>query len=50
MSIDFFARSLQFGTDPVEYVTKEDRNRFNFPKEVLQKIIKYLNIMKKENK
>ena len=50
MSIDFFARSLQFKTDPVEYVIKENKKRFNFPKNILSKIINYLNIMKKENK
>ena len=50
MSIDFFARSLQFKTDPVEYVIKENKKKFNFPKNILSKIINYLNIMKKENK
>lgn len=45
MCCDWYARSLQYNTDLMEFVTIRQENRFHFPKEMYEKILYYCNIL-----
>lgn len=45
---DWFARSTQFNTNAIEFLYSQQETRFHFPKEIFNKIEKYLNILIQE--
>lgn len=45
MCCDWHARSIQYGTNLMEFVTVRQENRFNFPKDMYEKILEYCNIL-----
>lgn len=45
MVCDWYSRSLQFGTDFLDFVYTRQNNRFHFPEEMFNKIINYCNIV-----
>lgn len=46
MVCDWFSRSLQYGTDIIEFAETRQKNRFKFSEDMYKKIIKYCNILK----
>ena len=48
MVCDWYARSLQYGTDFLEFVTVRQDTRFHFPEEMFKKIYRYCEILNKE--
>lgn len=46
MVCDWFARSMQYGTDIVEFAKTRQKNRFKFPDYMFEKILYYCNILK----
>lgn len=55
MACDCFARSLEYGTDFLEFILIRQNNRFKFPEEVFKKYYMYCEILcneykKEENK
>lgn len=46
MVCDWFSRSIQFNTDIIEFAETRQKNRFKFPPEMFEKIIKYCFILK----
>ena len=49
MVCDWHSRSTQYGTDFFEFVTTRQENRFHFPKEMFEKILKYCDIIQTES-
>ena len=49
MVCDWYARSAQLGTDFMEFVYTRQENRFHFPEEMFNLIIKYCNIITRED-
>ena len=47
MVCDWYARSMQYGTDIIEFAETRQKNRFNFPEDMFTKILFYANILKK---
>ena len=45
MCCDWHARSVQFGTNLIEFAKVRQENRFHFPKEMFNKILFYCNIL-----
>jgi hypothetical protein len=45
MVCDWYARSLQYKTDFLEFVKTRQETRFHFPKEMFEKIYKYCEIL-----
>ena len=41
MVCDWYARSLQYGTNFLEFVSTRQKNRFDFPEQQFEKIYKY---------
>lgn len=48
MVIDWYARSQQFGTDFLNFVSTRQANRFHFDKEIFNKVWQYCLIMDKK--
>ena len=48
LTIDWFARSIQFGTDMLEFLEQRQKDRFHFPQEIYDKIVKYYYMLKEE--
>ena len=46
MVCDWYARSLQYGTDFIEFIKTRQETRFHFPNEMFMKILKYCEILK----
>lgn len=49
MCIDWHARSLQFGTDFMEFVISKNESRFHFPDCIFSEILHYCNILQGNN-
>jgi hypothetical protein len=45
MVCDWYARSLQLGTNFMEFVETRQNNRFHFPDYMYSNILKYCNIL-----
>lgn len=45
MCCDWHARSIQYGTDLMEFVNIRQENRFHFPEHIFKKILKYCSIL-----
>ena len=45
MVCDWFARSLQYGTDFIPFVLERQENRFHFSEKQFEKILKYCRLM-----
>lgn len=45
MVCDWHARSVQYGTNLIEFFETRQKNRFNFPKNIYNKIYKYCEII-----
>lgn len=45
MVCDWYARSKQYKTDLLEFFNTRQEERFHFPKEIYDKILKYINIL-----
>lgn len=45
MVCDWAARSRQYGTDLIDFVKTRQKNRFNFPKEIYDKILFYCELL-----
>ena len=45
MVCDWYARSLQFKTDFIDFVKTRQETRFHFPTEMFEKILNYCNIL-----
>lgn len=49
MCCDWHARSVQYGTSLMEFVKIRQENRFHFPDKMYKKILKYCEILIKDN-
>lgn len=49
MVCDWYARSLQLKTNFMEFVYTRQENRFHFPEEIFNIVLKYCNIVSKES-
>lgn len=47
MVCDWYARSMQYGTDLLEFARTRQENRFHFNKEMYKKVIRYCKILVK---
>ncbi len=45
MAVDFCARSLQYGTDLIDFVEKRQEDRFHFPEQMYTEILNYCKIL-----
>lgn len=45
MCCDWHARSVQYGTDLMQFIKIRQKNRFHFPEKTYKKILKYCNIL-----
>ncbi|MBR3163091.1 MAG: hypothetical protein IKF17_03210 [Clostridia bacterium] len=45
MCCDWHARSVQYGTNLIEFVNTRQANRFNFPQKMFEKILEICNIL-----
>ena len=43
--VNWYARSLQFGTDFLEFLEQRQKDRFHFPQDIYDKIEKYYYIL-----
>ena len=50
MACDCFARSLEYGTDFLEFILIRQNNRFKFPEEIFNKYYMYCEILFNESK
>jgi len=50
MCCDWHARSIQYGTDLIEFAKIRQENRFHFSEEQFEKILNYCKILVEENK
>lgn len=50
MACDCFARSLEYGTDFLEFILIRQKNRFKFPEEIFRKYYMYCEVLDKEYK
>lgn len=50
MVCDWYARSMQFKTDFLDFVKTRQETRFHFPKEMFDKILSYCTILNEEEK
>lgn len=41
LTCDFYSRSLQFGTNMLEFLEQRQKDRFHFPQDIYDKIVKY---------
>ena len=48
MSCDWYARSVQYGTDFMSFIKTRQEVRFHFPNEVFEKILKYCSVLNAE--
>lgn len=49
MVCDWYARSIQYNTNLIEFCETRQENRFHFPKDIYKKIHKYCEIISKED-
>lgn len=47
LACDWQARSLQFGTNSIDFLIERQESRFHFPQEIYDKIEKYLKILQR---
>lgn len=47
MVCDWFARSIQYKTDFIPFITERQENRFHFTDKVFSRILKYCNLLQK---
>lgn len=47
LACDWFSRSKQFNSDPIEFLYSKQKDRFNFPEDIFDKIEEYLEILQK---
>jgi hypothetical protein len=45
MCCDWYARSLQYGTDFIEFIKTRQETRFHFPEDMFNEILKYCIIL-----
>lgn len=45
MAVDFCARSLQYGTDLIDFVEKRQEDRFHFPEQMYIEVLNYCKIL-----
>jgi hypothetical protein len=45
MCCDWYARSLQYGTDFIDFIKTRQETRFHFPDDMFEKILKYCEIL-----
>lgn len=45
MAIDFCARSLQYGTDLIDFVEKRQKDRFHFPEQMYNEVLGYCKVL-----
>lgn len=45
MAVDFCARSLQYGTDLIDFVEKRQEDRFHFPEQMFNEVLGYCKIL-----
>ena len=47
MTVDWFARSLEYKTNFMEFVEKRQENRFKFPDNIYSKVVDYCKLIEK---